>query len=202
LTIPLSGNILRAIHRRVRWRSAVPSVTSRTRRRRPVRELVTGSTFAGRYQVIEELGRGGMGRVYKVFDTDVKEKVALKLLKPEIAADGETTERFSNELRFARKVSHRNVCRMFDLGKAEGASYITMEFVPGEDLKSLIRKVGQMLSPGKTIFVAKQICEGWPKPTAWASSTATSSPRTSWSTRRATPGSWTSASPARSRARG
>jgi serine/threonine protein kinase len=62
----------------------------------PIKELTTGSTFANRYQVIEELGKGGMGRVYKVFDTDIKEKVALKLLKPEIASDRETIERFSN----------------------------------------------------------------------------------------------------------
>jgi serine/threonine protein kinase len=75
----------------------------------PLRELTTGSTFAGRYQIIEELGHGGMGRVYKVYDTDIKEKIALKLLKPEIALDKETIERFSNELKLARKISHRNV---------------------------------------------------------------------------------------------
>ena len=125
----------------------------------PKKELTTGSTFAGRYQIIEELGKGGMGRVYKVFDTDIKEKIALKLLKPEIAADHETIERFSNELRFSRKISHRNVCRMYDLGKAEGTHYITMEYVHGEDLKRLIRKVGQ-LGTGKTILIAKQVCEG------------------------------------------
>ncbi|MDH5705051.1 MAG: inactive serine/threonine-protein kinase VRK3, partial [Candidatus Aminicenantes bacterium] len=110
----------------------------------PVHELTTGSTFAGRYQVIEELGKGGMGKVYKVFDTDIKEKIALKLLRPEIALGKEMVERFSNELKLARKISHRNVCRMFDLGKAEGTTFITMEFVAGEDLKKLIRKMGQV----------------------------------------------------------
>ena len=125
----------------------------------PVRELATGSTFAGRYQVIEELGHGGMGRVYKVFDTDIKEKIALKLLRPEIALDKETVERFSNELKLARKISHKNVCRMFDLGKAEGTTFITMEFVPGEDLKKLIRKSGQ-LGAGRAVSIAKQVCEG------------------------------------------
>ncbi len=125
----------------------------------PACELTTGSTFAGRYQVIEELGHGGMGRVYKVFDTDIKEKVALKLLRPEIALDKETVERFSNELKLARKISHRNVCRMFDLGKAEGTTFITMEFVPGEDLKRLLRRVGQ-LPIGKAVSIAKQTCEG------------------------------------------
>jgi len=125
----------------------------------PVHELTTGSTFAGRYQVIEELGHGGMGRVYKVFDTDIKEKIALKLLRPEIALDKDTVERFSNELKLARKISHRNVCRMFDMGKAEGTTFITMEFVPGEDLKRLIRKMGQ-LGAGRSISIAKQVCEG------------------------------------------
>jgi len=69
-----------------------------------LKELTTGSTFAGRYQIIEELGKGGMGKVYKVFDTKIKEKIALKLIKPEIASDKETIERFSNELKIARDI--------------------------------------------------------------------------------------------------
>jgi eukaryotic-like serine/threonine-protein kinase len=125
----------------------------------PVRELTTGSTFAGRYQVIEELGHGGMGRVYKVQDSDIKEKVALKLLRPEITLDKEAVERFSNELKLARKISHRNVCRMFDLGRAEGTTFITMEFVPGEDLKSFLHRSKQ-LNIGTAISIAKQVCEG------------------------------------------
>ena len=79
-----------------------------------------GSVFAGRYQIIEELGGGGMGRVYRALDTKIKEKVALKLIKPEIASDKETIERFRNELSLARKIVHRNVCRMFDIGKRKG----------------------------------------------------------------------------------
>ena len=125
----------------------------------PIKELTTGSTFAGRYQIIEELGKGGMGRVYKVHDSELKEKIALKLLKPEIGIDEEMIERFRNELKLARKISQRNVCRMHDLNREEGAYYITMEYVHGEDLKRLIRKVGQM-SAGKTISIAKQVCEG------------------------------------------
>jgi len=125
----------------------------------PKDELSTGSTFAGRYQIIEELGRGGMGRVYKVMDTRIKEKVALKLLKPEIASDKRTIERFSNELKFARKIRHKNVCQMFDLNEEKGTQYITMEYVPGEDLKSMIRMSGQ-LSVGTAVNIAKQVCEG------------------------------------------
>jgi len=125
----------------------------------PVRDLTTGSTFAGRYQVIEELGHGGMGRVYKVFDTKIKEKVALKLIKPEVASDKETIERFSNEIRLARRIRHKNVCGMFDIGEAEGAHFITMEYVQGEDLKSLIHMSGS-LSLGMLLSVGKQVCDG------------------------------------------
>jgi len=135
--------------------AAPPTETLET----PKEELTTGSTFAGRYQIIEELGKGGMGKVYKAQDTDLKEKVAIKLLKPEIAADKKTIERFRNELKFARKIRHKNVCQMYDLNKEEGAHYITMEYVDGKDLKGMIRMMGQ-LSSGKTIFIAKQVCEG------------------------------------------
>ena len=125
----------------------------------PKEELTTGSAFADRYQIIEELGKGGMGRVYKVHDTKIKEKIALKLIKPEIAKDKKTIERFSNELRLARKIRHKNVCGMFDLGEEKGTHYITMEFVPGEDLRSSIRRFGQ-LPIGKSISIASQVCEG------------------------------------------
>jgi serine/threonine protein kinase/tetratricopeptide (TPR) repeat protein len=125
----------------------------------PTEELTTGSTFAGRYQIIEELGKGGMGKVYRVLDKELKEEVALKLIKPEIASDKKTLERFSNELKLARKISHKNVGRMYELMEDKGIRYITMEYVPGEDLKRLVRKVGQF-SAGKTISIAKQVCEG------------------------------------------
>ena len=127
--------------------------------RTPIKELATGSTFAGRYQVIEELGKGGMGKVYRVLDKKLKEEVALKLIKPEIASDKETIERFSNELKLARKIGHRNVGRMYELMEDEGTHFITMEYVPGENLKSTIRRIGQ-LPVGKSIAIAKQICEG------------------------------------------
>jgi len=125
----------------------------------PKEELTTGSTFAGRYQIIEELGKGGMGRVYKVLDKEVNAKVALKLIKPEIASDKKTIERFRNELKVARDIAHKNVCRMYDLGKEAGAYYITMEYVSGEDLKSFIRRSG-LISVGKAIAIANQVCEG------------------------------------------
>jgi len=125
----------------------------------PVEELTRGTTFAGRYEIIEELGKGGMGKVYRVEDKKIKEEVALKLIKPEISADKKTIERFSNELKIARKITHKNVCRMYHLGEAEGAYFITMEYVPGGDLKTFIRRAAP-LSTARTIAIAKQICNG------------------------------------------
>jgi len=125
----------------------------------PIKELTTGSTFAGRYQIIEELGKGGMGRVYKVLDTKIDEKVALKLIKPEVASDRETIERFSNELKLARRIRHKNVCGMFDIGEADGSHFITMEYVHGEDLKSMIR-MSTGLTVGTVLSIGKQVCDG------------------------------------------
>lgn len=123
------------------------------------KDLTTGSLFASRYQVIEELGKGGMGRVYKALDTEVNEKIAIKLIKPEIAKDKKTIERFRNELRLARKIRHKNVCQMFDLSKEQGRYYITMEYIRGDDLKSLIKRMGRF-SPAQAINTSKQVCDG------------------------------------------
>jgi serine/threonine protein kinase/tetratricopeptide (TPR) repeat protein len=125
----------------------------------PVKELSTGTTFAGRYQIIEELGKGGMGKVYRVLDKKLNEEVALKLIRPEVASDKQTIERFSNELKLARKIAHRNVGKMYELMEDEGTRFITMEYVPGENLKNTIRRIGQ-LPVAKSIAIAKQICEG------------------------------------------
>ena len=125
----------------------------------PIHELTTGSTFAGRYQIIEELGKGGMGKVYRVLDKKLNEEVALKLIKSEIAADKETIQRFSNELKLARKIAHRNVGKMYELMEAGGTHFITMEYVPGQDLRGLIRQTGQ-LTIGKAISITRQVCEG------------------------------------------
>jgi len=125
----------------------------------PAKELTRGMTLTERYEVIEELGRGGMGKVYRVFDKKIDEEIALKLLKAEVAMDEKAVERFRNELKFARKISHRHVCRMYDINEDNGIHYITMEYVPGEDLKSLIRRAGR-LSPSKTTLIIRQVGEG------------------------------------------
>ena len=125
----------------------------------PREELTTGSTFAGRYQIIEELGSGGMGKVYKAYDTEVKEKVAIKLIRPEVAADPRTIERFRNELKLARRIRHPRVCQMFDLSQERGTYYIAMEYVSGEDLKSFLRR-SKELAVGTALAIARQVCEG------------------------------------------
>ena len=121
--------------------------------------LKRGILFSERYEIIEELGKGGMGTVYRVEDTKVGQEIALKLIKPEVASDRSTIDRFRNELKTTRMISHRNVCRMFDLSETDGTHFITMEYVPGEDLKSLIRRVGR-LDSGTAIRITKQVCEG------------------------------------------
>lgn len=125
----------------------------------PIQELIRGTTLAGRYEIIEELGSGGMGNVYRVEDKKIKAEIALKLIKPEIAADKQTIERFSNELKTTRMISHRNVCRMFDLREDKGTYFVTMEYVHGEYLKSFIHRVGQF-PVGKAISISKQVCDG------------------------------------------
>ncbi len=127
--------------------------------RSPTFEIARGDLFAGRYEIIESLGQGGMGKVFKAFDRTIKEVVALKLIRPEISVNDRAIDRFKNELKVARKITHRNVCRMHDLGTEGFYSYITMEYVAGEDLKRFIRRAGT-LSPGKTIHIAKQVVEG------------------------------------------
>ena len=126
---------------------------------KPALEQITGSTFADRYQIIEELGRGGMGIVYKVLDKEIDKRVALKLLSSEVSADKNIIERFRNELKIARDISHKYVCRMYDLNKHKGNYYITMEYVPGENLRSMIRMT-KGLSVETAINISKQVCEG------------------------------------------
>ena len=134
-----------------------PSVTKTLKT--PIRRLEIGSIFAERYEVLSELGKGGMGEVYRVKDQKLDEEMALKVLKPEIAAQKEIIERFKNELKYARKIAHRYVCKMYDLNEDEEILYITMEYVKGEDLKSFIG--GKVkLTKEEAITIAKQVCEG------------------------------------------
>ncbi|MHB8055676.1 MAG: serine/threonine-protein kinase [Candidatus Aminicenantales bacterium] len=121
--------------------------------------LQRGALFAGRYEIIEEIGRGGMGRVYKAFDRQIKEVIALKLLKPEIGFNEKAVERFRNELKFARRIAHPRVCRMYDLGESGLSHFLTMEYVEGEDLKAFIRR-SDHLTTAKAVNIGRQIAEG------------------------------------------
>jgi serine/threonine-protein kinase len=101
----------------------------------PLEEIKATGVFIDRYKVLEKLGKGGMGTVFRVLDTEINEEVALKILEPDVSADSITLERFRNELKIARKISHKNVCRVYHLGKEGNTLFITMEYVPGENLK-------------------------------------------------------------------
>ncbi len=115
--------------------------------------------FAGRYEIIELLGQGGMGMIFRVYDQKSRDEIAVKILNPEISADEATIDRFRDELKLARRISHKNICRMFDLSEAGGTFYIAMEYVPGESLKSVIRMTGA-LTPGAAVNIARQVAEG------------------------------------------
>ncbi len=118
-----------------------------------------GTLLAGRYRIIGLLGVGGMGEVYRATDLTLGQSVALKFL-PETATVNETLiERFHSEVRVARQVSHANVCRVYDIGQAEGMPFISMEYVDGEDLASLLHRIGRLPSE-RAMGVARKICAG------------------------------------------
>src|SRR5437867_2588762 len=129
-----------------------PSVASRGDVLRP------GTLFASRYEVKELLGTGGMGVVYRAFDREVQEPVAIKTLRPEaLAGDGVALERFKQEIRLARRIAHRNVVRTYDLGEVNGLYYLTMEYVEGTSLKQLIGTRGRLPVP-VVLTIGKQLC--------------------------------------------
>ncbi len=121
-------------------------------------QLRPGVRFADRYEIKEIVGAGGMGVVYRAFDRELQEPVAIKTLKPEAMAGGSTSlERFKQEIRLARKIAHRNVVRTYDLGEQDGMYYLTMEYVEGTSLKQLIVSRGK-LPVSVTLTVGKQLC--------------------------------------------
>jgi len=118
-----------------------------------------GTVLEGRYRIVALAGRGGMGEVYRAEDLKLTQTVAIKFLPESLSRDAAALQRFHSEVRIARQVSHPNVCRMFDVGEVEGVTFLTMEFVDGEDLASLLRRIGR-LPQDKAIEVARQICAG------------------------------------------
>ncbi len=120
--------------------------------------LAVGERFAGRYDIEEVLGSGGMGVVYRAFDREVGEAVAIKALRPDLGGiDPTLLERFKQELRLARRITHRNVVRTYDLGEVDGTYYITMELVRGTTVATLIREAGRLDVPA-TLTIGKQVC--------------------------------------------
>ncbi len=120
--------------------------------------LRPGTLFANRYEVKEVLGMGGMGVVYRAFDRELREPVAIKAVRPEVLAGGGVAlERFKQEIRLARKIAHRNVVRTYDLGEVNGMYYLTMEYVEGKSLKELIATRGP-LPVSVTLTIGKQLC--------------------------------------------
>jgi serine/threonine protein kinase len=118
-----------------------------------------GTLLAQRYRVVSLLGRGGMGEVYRANDLLLGQTVALKFLPAQWTSDETTLARFRNEVRIARQISHPNVCRVYDIGEAEGSTYLSMEYVDGEDLASLLRRIGR-LPQDKALEIAGQLCAG------------------------------------------
>ncbi len=121
--------------------------------------FVPGTILAERYRIVGLLGKGGMGEVYRADDLRLGQPVALKFLSEQLATDRRALERLYREVRIARQVSHPNVCRVYDLGELDGHPFISMEFIRGEELSSLLRRIGR-LPADKATEIARQICAG------------------------------------------
>ncbi len=125
----------------------------------PDGRFAPGTVLAARYRIVALLGRGGMGEVYRADDLKLGQPVALKFLPEGLAADPQRLVYFHNEVRLARQVAHPNVCRVYDIGEADGQPFLSMEFVDGEDLASLLRRIGR-LPEDKGVEIGRQLCAG------------------------------------------
>ncbi|HKQ99996.1 MAG TPA: serine/threonine-protein kinase [Pyrinomonadaceae bacterium] len=121
--------------------------------------FVPGDVLANRYRIVGLLGRGGMGEVYRADDLKLKQAVALKFLPESLSADGPALARFYQEVSVARQISHRHVCRVYDIGEYSGLHFLTMEYVRGEELSSLLKRIGR-LPQDKALETARQLCAG------------------------------------------
>lgn len=119
-------------------------------------DLCPGAVLAARYRIVSPLGKGGMGEVYRAEDLKLGQPVALKFLPQAVP---ETLRRFYNEVRLGRQVAHPNVCRIYDVAEADGRHFLSMELVDGEDLSSLLRRIGR-LAPDRALEVSRQLCAG------------------------------------------
>jgi tetratricopeptide (TPR) repeat protein/predicted Ser/Thr protein kinase len=136
------------------WSRAAPATSVRLF---PGGKIPPGTLLGTRYEIVQMLGEGGMGAVYKAMDRELERMVALKIIKPELALHEEILARFKQELILARRITHKNVIRIFDLGDADGVKFITMEFIEGKDLSSLIKEKGR-LSFAECADYMSQVC--------------------------------------------
>src|SRR4051812_3971447 len=121
--------------------------------------FVAGTILNERYRIVGLLGRGGMGEVYRAEDLTLGQPVALKFLPEVLSADSAMLARFRREVRVARQISHRNICRVYDIGEAEGQQFLSMEYVRGEELSSVLKRFGR-LPADKATEIARQLCAG------------------------------------------
>ncbi len=138
---------------------SAPTTPARISSSRAAARFTAGDMLAGRYRISGRLGRGGMGEVYAAEDLTLGQPVALKFLPAASAHDSTYIERFRAEVRNARQVSHPNVCRVYDIGEVDGQPFISMEYVDGEDLSSLLKRIGLLPGP-KALQFARQLCAG------------------------------------------
>jgi predicted Ser/Thr protein kinase len=120
-------------------------------------QFLPGAKFGDRYRIVELLGRGGMGEVYRADDLQLGQTVALKFLPPHLATDATALARLRNEVRVARQIAHPNVCRVYDIGEADGQLFLSMEYIDGEDLGSVLRRLGRPTRE-KSVEIARQMC--------------------------------------------
>ncbi len=140
-------------------KSKTPNSSRSSASSRGADSFLAGTVLNERYRITGLLGRGGMGEVYKAEDLKLSQTVALKFLPVHFADDMAARERFFGEVRTARQVSHPNVCRVFDIGEVDGLHFLSMEFIDGDDLSSLLRRIGR-LPPDKAVEIARQLCAG------------------------------------------
>jgi serine/threonine-protein kinase len=121
--------------------------------------FLPGTVVAGRYRIYGLIGRGGMGEVYRGDDLKLGQSVALKFLPRDVETDGARRARFLEEVKIARQISHPNVCRVYHVGDVDGRHFLSMEYVDGEDLAALLRRIGH-LPKEKAVQIARQLCAG------------------------------------------
>ena len=121
--------------------------------------FLPGTRIAERYRIVSLAGRGGMGEVYRADDLKLGQVVALKFLPSGLAQGSPRLQQFINEVRLSRQISHPNVCRVYDIGEVDGQHFLSMEYIDGEDLRGLLRRIGR-LPREKAVAIAQQLCAG------------------------------------------